>query len=73
MVALLYIANLYTCTCPIGNLNSLVLVFSIVQEPVTIVLGSHLRYVGLGSKRRLIDTNDTFEYIPLLQGIKCLL
>ena len=56
-----------------GNLNSLVLVLSIVQEPVTIVLGSHLRYVGLGSKRRLIDTNDTFEYIPLLQGLKCLL
>ena len=53
-----------------GNLNSLVLVLSIVQEPVTIVLGSHLRYVSLGSKRRLIDTNDTFEYIALLQGLK---
>lgn len=44
-----------------------------MQEPVTIVLGNHLRYVGLGCKRRLVETNDTFEYVPLLQGLKTLL
>ena len=40
---------------------------------MTIVLGNHLRYVGLGCKRRLVETNDTFEYVPLLQGLKTLL
>ena len=44
-----------------------------MQEPATIVLGSHLRYVGLGCKRRLVETNDTFQYVPLLQGLKILL
>ena len=44
-----------------------------MQEPATIVLGSHLRSVGLGCKRRLVETNDTFEYVPLLQGLKTLL
>ena len=43
------------------------------QEPVSIILGSHIGYIGLGSKRRLVEKNDTFEYVPLLQGLKSLL
>lgn len=45
----------------------------IFQEPVTIKLGTHLECVRTGSKRRLAEVNDTFQYVPLLQGLQALL
>ena len=36
-------------------------------------LGTRTEYVNTGSKRRLCEVEDTFQYIPLLQGLKSLL
>lgn len=43
------------------------------QEPVTIKLGKRMEYVNTGSKRRLCEVEDTFQYVPLLEGLKSLL
>ena len=35
-----------------------------MQEPVTIQLGTSYKYKKRGAKRQLVDTPDTFQYIP---------
>lgn len=40
------------------------------QEPV---IGKRMEYVNTGSKRRLCEVEDTFQYVPLLEGLKSLL
>lgn len=40
---------------------------------MTVVLGTHIEYVGLGRKGRLVETKDTFQYVPLLNGLQSLL
>jgi hypothetical protein len=49
-----------------GEYNSL-------QEPVTIKLGTELIPVQNRNKRRFEDRNYTFQYVPLLEGLKSLL
>ena len=29
--------------------------------------------MGVGSKRKLVETKDTFQYVPLLSGLQSLL
>ena len=44
-----------------------------VQEPITVTLGSERVYTQTGAKRRLSEVNDTFQYVPLLEGLQSLL
>ena len=46
---------------------------SILQEPISIELGSHLESIRSGSKRRLAEVKDVFQYVPFLQGLASLL
>ena len=32
-----------------------------------------MEYVNTGSRRRLCEVTDTYQYVPLLQGLKSLL
>lgn len=41
-----------------------------IQEPVTIELGSHMTSTPRGLMHK---QQDTFQYIPLIDGLKCLL
>lgn len=43
---------------------------NVLKEPVTIVLGTTLRYQQCGSVRRLAECKETFEYIPLLENLE---
>jgi hypothetical protein len=36
-------------------------------------LGTRLSSVNSGSKRRLTEVDDTFQYVPLLRGLQILL
>ena len=44
-----------------------------MQEPETIILGVKRKCMGVGSKRKLVETKDTFQYVPLLPGLQSLL
>lgn len=43
------------------------------QEPVRIVLGTVRKAKGTGHKRRLVETDNTMMYIPLLETLELLL
>ena len=40
---------------------------------MTVELGSTMEVVHVGAKRRLRECKDTFQYVPLLQGLQALL
>ena len=40
---------------------------------MTIKLGMRLEYTHTGSKRRLSEINDTFQYVPILESLRSLL
>ena len=42
----------------------------LLQEPMTIQLGSKLQYQRYGSTCRLIEVKDTFQYVPLLPNLQ---
>ena len=44
-----------------------------MQESVTQQLGTSFKYKKIGSSRRLIEIQDTFEYVPLLDNLERLL
>lgn len=44
-----------------------------LQEPVKITLGTQRKPVGRGSKRRLVEKEEGFVYIPILQTLETLL
>lgn len=44
-----------------------------MQEPKTISLGTTLRYKGVGSTRQLVDVEESFEYVPLIENLEALL
>lgn len=43
------------------------------MEPTTVVLGTSLRYQLIESSRQLVDTQDTFQYVPLLENLQAFL
>ena len=43
------------------------------QEPQTVVLGTESAPTQVGNKRRLSDCKATFQYVPLLDGLRSLL
>ena len=45
---------------------------SLVQDPETIVLGTHRKMKGSGEKR-CVEVNDELKYIPLLSTLERLL
>lgn len=45
----------------------------LLQEPTKIVLGSKLKYKGCGSKRRLVDQDETMVYVSILDTLEKLL
>ena len=47
--------------------------YTVIQEPVTIELGSDCVPVQSGSKRRLSIQRKSFQYVPLLDGLYALL
>ena len=47
--------------------------FVYMQTPIPIILGTNLRYKRSGSKRRLVEVEDTMMYIPFLEYLKVLL
>ena len=44
-----------------------------LQEPLTVELGTSYKYQRSGSKRRLVEYKDTFQYIPLMDNLVQLL
>ena len=40
-----------------------------MQEPKTIELGKTYTWEKLGGKSKLVETKDTFQYVPLLDSI----
>lgn len=44
-----------------------------MQEPVTIQLGTSYKYKKRGAKRQLVDTPDTFQYVPLIENLEWML
>ena len=44
-----------------------------MQSPVTVKLGTKRKAKGLGQKRRIIEKEESFVYIPLLQSLQALL
>ena len=47
--------------------------FSFTQEPVACELGTSFRYQQMGTKRRLVEVTETFQYVPLLPNLEKLL
>lgn len=43
------------------------------QDPIKILLGTKKKPHGLGSKRRLVEKEEVFVYIPILQTLQALL
>ena len=52
---------------------SIIIMYMHGQEPVTVELGSCIEPTFTGPKRRLQNRADTFQYVPLLQGLRALL
>lgn len=48
-------------------------VSSRTKDPVKILLGTKKKPQGLGSKRRLIEKEEVFVYVPILQTLQALL
>ena len=48
-------------------------VSSCTKDPVKILLGTKKKPQGLGSKRRLIEKEEVFVYVPILQTLQALL
>ena len=44
-----------------------------VKDPVKIRLGTKKKAQGLGSKRRLVEKEEDFVYVPILQTLQALL
>ncbi len=44
-----------------------------LQEPVTIELGTSYKYRKSGSKRLLVEVPDTYQYVPLLENLEWIL
>ena len=44
-----------------------------MQDPVKIVLGTKRTAQGYGSKRRVVEKDEVFMYIPILQTLQVLL
>ena len=44
-----------------------------LQEPVTVELGTRYKYQFSGSKRRLVQKSDTFQYVPLIDNLQWIL
>ena len=44
-----------------------------MQLPVTVVLRTERKAKGLGSKRRLVEKEESYVYIPILQTLETLL
>ena len=47
--------------------------FACMQEPVTVELGKSYRYKSSGAKRRLVESSDTYQYVPLIDNLQWLL
>ena len=43
------------------------------QMPVKVVLGTRRKAKGLGAKRQLVEVEDSFMYVPILETIQTLL
>ena len=46
---------------------------SYIQDPVKITLGTKMKAQGAGSKRRIVEKEEVFVYIPILQTLQALL
>ena len=44
-----------------------------MKDPVKIRLGTKKKAQGLGSKRRLVEKEEDFVYVPILQTLQALL
>lgn len=44
-----------------------------MQEPVTVTLGTEYHYRSSGTKRRLIEKPETFQYVPLIKNLEWVL
>ncbi len=44
-----------------------------MQEPRTVILGSTYEYRKSGAKRRLIEKQETFQYVPLIKNLEWVL
>ena len=44
-----------------------------MKDPVKIRLGTKKKAQGLGSKRRLVEKEEDFAYVPILQTLQALL
>ena len=42
----------------------------LIQEPVTIELGTSYKYQQCGSTQRLVEFKDTFQYVPLMKNLE---
>ena len=47
--------------------------YFILQEPITIELGTSHRYQQSGSSQILVECKDTFQYVPFLKNLERLL
>lgn len=48
-------------------------VFLYIKMPLKIVLGKVRKPKGIGSKRRLIEKEESFMYVPVLKTLETLL
>ena len=53
-------------------MNGALLLFC-MQEPVTITLGTEYHYRASGTKRRLVEKCETFQYVPFLKNLEWML
>ena len=57
-----------------GHISEYACIYSIPkQEPVSYELGTSFRYQQTGAKRRLVEVQETCQYVPLLQNLEKLL
>lgn len=74
-LCLLYVSGLSACA--IHDLFLLVVDTKVpldfLQNPVKIVLGIKRKPSGFGPKRRLVEKEESFVYIPILETLEALL
>ena len=44
-----------------------------MQMPIKVVLGTRRKAKGLGTKRRLVEVEEGFVYVPILETLQTLL
>ena len=70
-------ANVFTCTssrfcanCMLQEFLVFLLLVSTFKEPVKIVLGRHRQVCKRKNKKKIVEVEDSFYYVPILQSLQ---